>query len=56
MLRHYESLNRAVPIQPPATAKTLPNPVPTSNRFGLLEDQPDIIEIAHVVANPSKIL
>ena len=56
LLRHYESLNRPALIQPPTSIKSHPKPVPTSNRFNLLNDQPDIIEIVQVVTNTSKIL
>ena len=55
LLRHYESLNRPVPLQPPSLSQTKPKPVHTSNRFDILNNQPDNIEIEQVIANPSKI-
>ena len=38
------------------SSKTNPAPVPTSNRFDSLTEQPDIVEIQRIVANPSIIL
>ena len=55
-MRHFESLNRPVPNQPSSLPETNPKPVHTSNRFDILNNQPDIIEIEQIAANPSKIL
>jgi hypothetical protein len=54
--KHFDSLTDLAPIKTPPNVQSHQKPVLISNRFDLLNDQPDIIEIGRVVANPSKIL
>lgn len=52
----YDVISGKTPIMPKTKVPKLPTPITTSNRFNLFNDQPEIIEIERVVANPSKIL